>query len=172
MPRNIEIKAYARNFQQQRETASKLSTEPVKIIEQEDIFFKVPDGRLKLRKFNEKSGELIFYKRENSKSARKSEYSISKTDDPETLKEVLSQSNGILGVVRKTRALFMYGQTRIHMDVVEDLGEFIEFEFVLEPDDLEETGKDAVELLMEKFGILENDLIDVAYFDLIHGGNH
>lgn len=169
MPSNIEIKAYARNFKQQRITAADISTGPGQVIKQEDIFFKVEEGRLKLRIFGKDAGELIFYRRENSRSARKSEYYISKTYDPGTLKDVLSKSNGILGTVRKTRVLYTHGQTRIHLDSVEHLGDFIELEYVMGPDDSEETGKETVRSLMNQLGISDKDLIDVAYFDLLHG---
>lgn len=44
------------------------------------------------------------------------------------LREVLTQSNGILGTIEKTRNLYIVGQTRIHIDRVLGLGNFLELE--------------------------------------------
>lgn len=41
---------------------------------------------------------------------------------------VLGQALGVLGVVRKQRLLFLCGQTRVHLDSVEGLGDFLELE--------------------------------------------
>ena len=42
--------------------------------------------------------------------------------------QILSQSVGREGVVAKERTLFMIGQTRVHVDKVEGLGNFMELE--------------------------------------------
>lgn len=42
--------------------------------------------------------------------------------------DILTQSIGVLGVVKKTRLLYMVGQTRIHIDEVDGLGNFVELE--------------------------------------------
>jgi hypothetical protein len=41
---------------------------------QEDTFFTVPHGRLKLRKFSSKSAELIYYEREDGPGPKESRY--------------------------------------------------------------------------------------------------
>jgi len=42
---------------------------------------------------------------------------------------ILSHCNGVFGIVNKTRQLYMIGQTRIHIDDVDNLiGKFIEIE--------------------------------------------
>jgi len=77
-------------------------------------------------------GELIYYERADQEGPKHSEYHLARTHDPENLKTVLSMAFGIRGVVVKSRYLFMVGQTRIHLDDVEGLGQFIELEVVLE----------------------------------------
>jgi adenylate cyclase class IV len=49
MPTNIEIKARVRDLAALRTRAEALSDAPVQVIPQEDTFFNVPAGRLKLR---------------------------------------------------------------------------------------------------------------------------
>ena len=42
--------------------------------------------------------------------------------------ETLKKALGIKGVVKKNRTLYMVGQTRVHVDQVEGLGDFMELE--------------------------------------------
>ncbi|MCA3791483.1 MAG: adenylate cyclase, partial [Burkholderia sp.] len=53
MARNIEIKARAREFDRLREQAAKLATEAPLFYRQQDFFYDVPRGRLKLRRFED-----------------------------------------------------------------------------------------------------------------------
>lgn len=41
---------------------------------------------------------------------------------------ILSSALGVVGIVKKTRHVFIVGRTRIHIDNVENLGNFIELE--------------------------------------------
>jgi len=167
MNSNIEIKARTRDFLQQKELACKLTDTPEQLICQEDTFFNVIKGRLKLRMFSPSCGELIYYERDNISGPKQSNYSISKTDNPIKLKDMLSCALGIGGVVRKKRYLFIAGQTRIHLDDVEGLGYFIELEVVMQPEQTADQCLQIANLIMEKMQIREDDLIDVAYLDLL-----
>ncbi|XP_077035448.1 uncharacterized protein LOC143694181 isoform X3 [Agelaius phoeniceus] len=80
---------------------------------------------------------------------------------------VLSQSLGVLGTVRKERLLFLLGQTRLHLDRVQGLGDFLELEVVLRPEQSEEDGQRLARELLQEFGIGEQDLISGAYLDLL-----
>jgi len=84
MGRNIEIKARARNFERQTELAKALATETPTHLAQEDTFFNVPRGRLKLRKLGDGSAELIQYDREDSAEPKESRYNFLRTRDPRT----------------------------------------------------------------------------------------
>ncbi|NNF00116.1 MAG: class IV adenylate cyclase [Pyrinomonadaceae bacterium] len=167
MNSNIELKAKARKFSEQIKIANELSESPQDTLLQEDTFFFSKNGRLKLRKFSESRGELIIYQRPDKTGAKQSSYEICPTRTPEVLKNTLSLALGVIGVVRKTRYLFFHGQTRIHLDVVNDLGQFIEFEYVLQPDEAPENGQIAVDYLKKRFGIRRDDLISHSYIDLL-----
>ena len=50
---------------------------------------------------------------------------------PESLAEAFDAALGTIVVVSKRRRLFLWEGVRIHLDEVEDLGSFMEFEAVL-----------------------------------------
>jgi predicted adenylyl cyclase CyaB len=167
VPANIEIKARAHNFKSQQQTAAQLSDSPCQVIPQEDTFFNCPQGRLKLRILGPNHGQLIYYLRQDITGPKHSEYKIFETDDPAGLKLILAEAYGIRGVVTKIRYLYLAGQTRIHLDDVQDLGKFMELEVVLKPGQTDAEGQAIAQQLMNKLGIRDVDLIDSAYMDLI-----
>ena len=167
MPSNIEIKARARDFADIKTHAEVLSDAPVEVIRQEDIFFNTPQGRLKLRVLSEDRGQLIYYTRPNQEGPKRSDYHISHTSDPVSLKRVLELAYGIRGVVRKTRYLYLVGQTRVHLDEVEGLGQFLELEVVMREGQSDAEGQAIAEGLMARLGVEKTDLIEGAYMDMI-----
>ena len=164
---NIEIKARASDFNRQKMIAETLSDIPAEQIWQENIFFRISKGRLKLRIFNSGSGELIYYKRADSSGPKVSQYEISVINEPENLKSILTHSLGVRGVIKKQRTLYKIGLTRIHFDQVEGLGNFIELEFVMQDNISKNEALQTVENLMKKLEIQDNQLINTAYIDMI-----
>lgn len=167
MPANIEIKARTRDFADLRQRAEALSKAPPTIIPQEDTFFNVPQGRLKLRQLAPDHGQLVYYQRTDSSAPKRSNYLLADTSDPTALKTALTAALGVRGVVRKTRHLYMVGQTRVHLDEVEGLGEFMELEVVLRPNQSDLEGQAIARDLMTRLGVQEEDLIEGAYMDLL-----
>ncbi|HLW67368.1 MAG TPA: class IV adenylate cyclase [Gemmataceae bacterium] len=167
MPTNIELKARIHNASEQLRAVERLAGAPVETFAQIDTFFQVPHGRLKLRQANPGAAELIFYERVDQIGARKSQYSRIPTDHPEALRQALAQAMGILGVVKKTRRLYLLGQTRFHWDEVEGLGNFLEVEVVLRPEQSDHEGVQIAAKLQHQLGIPEDRLIAEAYVDLL-----
>ncbi len=167
MAANIEIKARASNFNRQKIIAETLSNIPGEQIWQEDIFFKISKGRLKLRIFNSGSGELIYYIRADSSGPKVSQYQISVTNEPENLRSILASSLGVRGIIKKQRTLYKIGYTRIHFDKVKDLGNFIELEFVMQDNTSKNEALQTVRNLMKKLEIQDNHLINTAYIDMV-----
>jgi predicted adenylyl cyclase CyaB len=167
MAANIEIKAYARNFESLREKAEELSDKPCQIIPQVDTFFTCPHGRFKLRELSPEHAQLVYYQRPDVGGPKHSEYQIYETTDPLGLKNILAQAYGIRGVVSKVRYLYLVGQTRIHLDDVQDLGKFVELEVVLRPGQSDSDGQAIAEDLIGKLGIQPGDLIEGAYMDML-----
>jgi predicted adenylyl cyclase CyaB len=167
MPSNIEWKAKIRNATEQRPVLECLADGPGEILQQRDTFFRGTHGRLKLREFDSGEAELIFYERPDQTAAKRSNYSRFFTDQPENLRTILALALGVVGVVRKTRRLYRLGQTRIHWDEVEGLGEFLEVEVVLRPEQSEDEGVLIAAELRHRLGVHEDDLIARAYVDLL-----
>jgi adenylate cyclase class IV len=65
------------------------------------------------------------------------------------------------------RVLYLAGQTRIHIDRVEGLGDFLELEVVLRPEQTDVEGKAIAAALLSEFGIDEGQLIGEAYVDIL-----
>jgi predicted adenylyl cyclase CyaB len=167
VPSNIEIKARAKDFDEIRRRAEAVSDKPVEVLPQEDTFFHTPQGRLKLRVLSGNRGQLIYYTRPDQEGPKRSDYHIFLTSDPENLKRVLDLAYGTRGVVRKTRYLYLAGQTRIHLDDVEGLGQFMELEVVMQEGQSDAEGQAIAEDLMARLGVAGSDLIDGAYMDLL-----
>src|SRR5262245_48507458 len=134
MPANIEIKARVADPARLRSLVEEIAGTAGRLLVQEDVFFAAPKGRLKLRTMEDGRSELIAYQRPDEAGPRLSEYTIAAISKPESLRQILEKQLGVLGIVRKQRLLFFIGATRVHLDRVEGLGDFVELEVVLEPD--------------------------------------
>jgi predicted adenylyl cyclase CyaB len=167
MKRNVEIKARIKSIDSLLPAVAAIATHGPTEIFQDDTFFSCPRGRLKLRAFSESEGELIFYQRPDIAGPKESSYIIAATASPGELCRVLSRAYGQLGHVRKQRALFLVGTTRIHLDRVEKLGEFLEIEVVLDQNESVKAGLSHAEELMNKLGIARNQLTEESYVDLL-----
>jgi predicted adenylyl cyclase CyaB len=97
-----------------------------------------------------------------------SKYMIVPAPEPALLKEALVAAIGVVGEVRKRRTVYHIGQTRIHFDQVEGLGDFLELEVVLRPGQDREDGQRLARTLMHRLDIDDADLVDGAYIDLLN----
>jgi predicted adenylyl cyclase CyaB len=122
---------------------------------------------MKLRAFSDSDGQLIFYRRPDQAGPKESFYVLSATSSPGTLREALSLGYGQTGRVRKRRTLYLAGRTRIHIDRVEGLGNFLELEVVLADGEPPEDGVRIAHDLLGKLGVGSDQLIEGAYVDLL-----
>ena len=173
MPRNIEIKAALGGLGGLDALLPRARAlaggEPTRI-EQDDTFFRVPHGRLKLRQFADGSAELIHYHRPDSGDAKASDYVRVAVPDAAALREALARGCGLLGRVRKQRWLLILDEggfsTRVHLDRVEGLGDFIELEVVLKGSQTDEAGAAVADALMERLGLQRAAKLAGSYLDL------
>lgn len=167
MSRNVEIKALVRDFAGLMQRSQAIATEGPIEISQDDTFFRCDTGRMKLRQFGNGSGELIYYRRSNAAGPKESFFLRSPTSAPEVLRESLLLAYGQVGRVKKARTLFMAGRTRIHLDKVEGLGEYLELEVVLNEEEPTELGITEAHRIMNQLGVEAHDLVEGAYVDLL-----
>jgi len=117
--------------------------------------------------WNDDRAELIRYSRPNIANTRSSLYTVEPAADPSALLDRLTRSHGILCIVRKRRELFLWHNVRIHLDEVENLGSFIEFEGVVSASADENISRQRVDQLVKEFAIAPSDQIGVSYSDLL-----
>jgi adenylate cyclase class IV len=167
MPRNIEIKARIDQLEALLPQARALAGGEAEVIEQDDTFFRVAQGRLKLRQFADGSAELIHYHRGDGSEARPSDYVRVPVSDAAALREALARGIGVLGRVRKRRLLLMLGQTRLHLDRVEGLGDFVELEVVLRDGQSDDEGRAIADGWMQRLNLQHAPRLGGAYMDLL-----
>ena len=165
--RNIEIKARCADLSAARECCRALGATALSVERQRDTYFAAVRGRLKLREIEGRDAALIGYERPDQAAARASDYQIVSVPEPERLIEVLGAALGVRVVVNKQREVFLYRNVRIHLDTVEELGTFLEFEAVMGPGQSDAEGRDVIEELRKRFGIQDGDLVAVSYADLL-----
>jgi homotetrameric cytidine deaminase len=166
---NVELKARDANPQVTAARCLNLGAVPVDTLHQSDTYFVARRGRLKLRT-DGPSAELIAYGRPDDAEAAESTYVVAPVSAQAELAEALEAALGTVVVVSKRRQLFMWEGVRIHLDDVDGLGSFIEFEAVL-PDagDLE-TARAKLARLRAELGIEDDALVSVGYADLLLDG--
>lgn len=165
---NIEIKARIDNPDKKRDIIKTLDHTSVGLDHQIDTYFKVTHGRFKLRESSLSGSYLIFYLREDLTGPKRSVYQKIPVDDAPGLKNLLKRMQGIHLIIEKKREIYLYENVRIHLDEVKNLGNFVEFEAVMDDryndQDLE---TEKVNFLLKKLEIDEKDLISVSYENLI-----
>ena len=162
--RLIEMKATLGSLSNARDKINAMGANKQGTYRQVDTYFNVHTGRLKLREVDgEPTSMLVYYDRKDIPDLKESDIIILETDDPESLKAILQRSLGIKVTVTKQREIYHHQGTQIHLDNVEDLGTYIEFERPIT--DLPEDRKN-LEELMEKLTIKPGDLITSSYSDL------
>jgi predicted adenylyl cyclase CyaB len=162
--RNLEQKFRFTDLIAAAETARRLGAAERGVIIQHDYFFAAPHARLKLRCFPDGSGELISYRRPDQSTARSSEYLLFPVPDTESLRVLLTDALGPPRELKKRRTLFLFYATRIHLDEVENLGNFIELETVI-TNQSDAAAQAELEGVVLALGL--SDPVPTAYVDLL-----
>jgi adenylate cyclase, class 2 len=165
--RNIELKARVHDLAAARQIAEQVATAHPGTQRQTDTYFRCSSGRLKLREIEGHGAQLIGYDRPDEECATASDYRIIAIEDAQAARSLLTAALGILVVVSKQREIYLRHNVRIHLDDVDHLGAFLEFEAVICDGVNEETGRRQIAELRERFAIAETDLVRASYSDLL-----
>lgn len=163
---NIEFKAELRDIEAARSQCKVLQAQHIGVLSQTDTYFRLSDGRLKKREAPGEPTEWIFYHRNDRVSPKMCNYTIL-TDDQARRRWGTHGLRQWL-VVRKMRDLWMIDNVRVHLDQVDRLGSFLEFEAMVGKDfDVKECHM-AIDELRQIFAPVLGEPISVSYCDLIH----
>lgn len=164
---NIEIKARTNNHERIREFLKSHNADFKGIDHQIDTYFKVNNGRLKLREGNIEN-YLIYYEREDKEGPKQSNIILFKSTPGSSLKSILIKTNGVLTVVDKEREIYFIENVKFHIDTVRELGTFMEIEAIGEDGSI---GKNKLlkqcNEYLKRLDIPESDLISTSYSDLL-----
>ena len=164
--KNLEFKANCDSLDVLRQHLANLQAEHRRTMKQLDTYFNVPQGRLKLREINTHDAELIYYERSDLAESRYSNYQVCDISEPTAFMQIATMAWGVKGVVDKQRELWIFGDTRIHLDEVRDLGQFVELETVIR-NQTEGEAQAEHQLVKNALGITDEDLVSVSYSDLV-----
>ncbi len=129
MPTNLELKIRLDNTAVAIEKLRTINAEYIGELNQADIYYRYKKGLLKLRTENG-SQTLIKYNRNEKSGSRWSDYqliSLENNDAGKYFDDILETET----VVEKIRRLYLYDNTRIHLDMVKGLGSFLELETLM-----------------------------------------
>lgn len=179
MIHNIDTKAKIKNLQEKEQLVKEIGEFQYEET-QVDTYFKVKKGKLKIRE-SPHEASLILYDRPTKKIRETNILIFGATFNPASAKslttgEITNLKNILMKVLdvkviitkkRKiyfTKSLSIPGELRIHIDNVNDLGKFIEFEIQTTE---KKEGKKLIRNLLERCKISEDALIEDSYSDLL-----
>ncbi|MDA0378260.1 MAG: class IV adenylate cyclase [Bacteroidetes bacterium] len=164
---NVEIKARCADHDAVRAVLDGMDSRLVGVDHQVDTYFRVPEGRLKLRE-GAIENSLIHYMRPDQAGPKTSDVLLYRVAPDPALKAVLERALGVLVVVDKRREIRFVDNVKIHLDRVEGLGTFLEIEAI----DADGTRSEAellaqCQLFMAAFSLSEDDLERCSYSDML-----
>jgi len=165
---NVEIKARIGDPSDIRNFLLQNNAEFIGVDYQQDTYFNVKRGRLKLREGNIENN-LIYYERADLEGPKNSHFQLVKVIDSKQLRDVLEKSIGIKVNVQKKREIYFIENIKFHVDEVPGLGSFIEIEASnLNGDIPEEKLQEQCQYYMNIFKVKPGDLVTNSYSDLMN----
>jgi len=163
---NIEIKARCNNHEGIRKILQTGNARFNGTDRQVDTYFNVNSGRLKLREGNIENA-LIHYLRDDNEEPKESDVLLYQNNKDGLLKELLTRALGVLVEVDKTREIYFIDNVKFHLDVVKELGEFVEIEAIGGNPDDKHSLMEQCKFYLNLFGISKEDLIPYSYSDML-----
>ena len=164
---NVEIKAHCADPRGVRRQLEAAGARCLGLDRQKDTYFRVSEGRLKLRQGNIENS-LIFYRRNDESGPRPSRVRLHRPQDPASLQQILTEALDVDVVVEKSRHIYFLDNVKVHVDSVSGLGHFLEIEAIGNPApgveaQLQRQCRDMMTLLK----VSEDDLLEGSYSDML-----
>lgn len=164
---NVEFKAELMDLPLARTICRALGATMIATMQQKDSYYKLPHGRLKKREMPGEPTEYIFYQRPDKMQPKVSQFTIYSQN--EAMTKFGATELPVWLVVKKVRELWMLGNVRIHLDVVDGLGSFLEFEALVTPQQNVATCQEIVADLRQKLQPAMGEPVSVGYSDMVTG---
>ncbi len=162
---SIEIKARVENLGATRKILKARGAIFKGVDIQTDTYFKVGQGRLKLRE-GKIENALIYYNRENKSGPKQSDVSLIAINP--LLKKALFRSLDVLVIVRKRREIYFINNVKFNLDKVRGLGNFVEIEAISKDGVIgKKKLREQCEYFLGLLRISKKDLVPVSYSDLL-----
>ncbi len=162
---NVEFKAELRDLVIARAVCRAIGATHIGELLQTDTYYNVPSGRLKRRVGLGEAPEYIFYDRPNISRPKLSTFTIYSEDLARERFGTHPLPEWVR--VRKLRELWMLNNVRIHLDQVETLGNFLEFECLICESQTIDTAHEVLRELRHAFQQAIGEPIDRSYADLL-----
>jgi len=171
--KNVEFKAELRDVALAEAIVRKLGGRFVMTMRQTDTYYKVVRGRLKKRETEilNPAGtpadppEIIFYERPDALRPKVSEFTI--FTEEQARRRYGQEPLPVWLVVTKVRQLYMLGPTRIHLDDVDGLGRFVEFESMVSSSNPEAEAMKHNVMLREALTHVLGEPLAASYSDML-----
>ncbi|MBX3359023.1 MAG: class IV adenylate cyclase [Phycisphaeraceae bacterium] len=171
---NVEFKAELRDLPLARTIVLATGGLHAETIRQVDTYHRLADGRLKKREIArigpdggepETAVEWIYYDRADKSGPRLSRYDVFSPEQVATRYGVTPLPVWV--VVRKIREVYLVDGVRVHLDDVEGLGTYLEFEAPVSPDRRIPACFALVDSLRTRLQPVLGEPIDCSYSDLL-----
>lgn len=161
---NLELKLECRDPGLARAICISYGATFIGTLDQTDTYYRLPQGRLKKRECPGEPTEFIFYDRADAARPRLSSFTI--YSEAEARTRFGRHPLPVWVVVKKRRELFIVGNVRIHLDSVEGLGDFVEFEALVSGDHSAPKCHAAIAALRETLAPVLGEPISAGYSDM------
>jgi adenylate cyclase, class 2 len=162
---NVEFKAELLNLETARAICARLGARHQGLLRQRDTYYRLSGQRLKRRECPGRPAEWIRYGRPDVAGPRVSEYEL--FSDGEAAARMGTDPGQPWATVAKVRDLYLLANVRIHLDEVEGLGSYLEFEAMVVGDHDRANCERAVENLRGAFASVLGRAVAVGYADLL-----
>jgi len=170
--RSVTLKAKVEDVEAMECALFQLTQSIGHVLREEDVYFSVPVGQMKLRTNLNRSGrddgQLISYRQTNNCGPNLSESRITHVQGVARLRHTLALSLDELGTINKHRRIYTKNNFRASVDEVEGLGCFVDIDIHSDNVESIEEMVEQARSIQKELGIEDEQLVCFSYLDLIN----